>query len=211
MSSRAGRTRPLARVEKARADLLQARRTRAALLQDVHPALEVALLARPEVRDRLVGQIPEDLAQLGDAPDVELALDPFGVGVERGAEPAFGPAQLSQGEVERPLAYLAQARLAGHLPAVEIGAGEQRVVVEHLLEMWDRPGGIDRVAGKAATELVVDAAARHRLQRRQRHLPLARRQQELERAVRGKLGRRSPASIAGVKRLRQRLDAVVDQ
>ena len=39
------------------------------------------------------------------------------------------------------------ALLAGDLPAVQVGAREQRVVVEHLLEVGDEPGGVDRCSG----------------------------------------------------------------
>ena len=40
-----------------------------------------------------------------------------------------------------------------------------RVVVEHLFEMWDRPGALHAVPMEAAPELVVDAAISHRVQR----------------------------------------------
>ena len=56
------------------------------------------------------------------------------------------------------------------LPAVQVRAGEQRVVVEHLLEVRDGPGRVDGVAGEAAADLVVDPAGGHRPQRVERHL-----------------------------------------
>ncbi len=46
------------------------------------------------------------------------------------------------------------------LPAVQVGAGEQRVVVEHLLEVGDEPAVVHRVAREAAAHLVVHAARR---------------------------------------------------
>ena len=51
--------------------------------------------------------------------------------------------------------------MAEGLEAVEVGAGEQRVVVEHLLEVGHQPARVDGIAREAAADLVVDAAARH--------------------------------------------------
>ena len=81
-------------------------------------------------------------------PHVEAPLDALGVGVERRVEAALGPAHLAQRPVERVAADLPQARLAGELQAVQVGAREQRVVVEHLLEVRHRPGRVDAVAAK---------------------------------------------------------------
>jgi hypothetical protein len=59
---------------------------------------------------------------------------------------------------------------------VQVGTREQRVVVEHLLEVRDGPLRIDAVAGEAAADLIEDPAAGHRAQRLQRHAVLAARQ-----------------------------------
>ena len=59
--------------------------------------------------------------------------------------------------------------VARHLPRREVRAREQRVVVEHLLEVRHEPDRVDRVAVEAAAELVVDAAVGHAPQRAQRH------------------------------------------
>ncbi len=58
--------------------------------------------------------------------------------------------------------------LAGELPGVQIGAGQQCVVVEHLLEVRHQPAFVDRVAGEAAAEVVVDPTCGHRIERRDR-------------------------------------------
>ena len=47
-------------------------------------------------------------------------------------------------------------------------AGELGVVVQHLLEVRDRPRRVDGVAVEAAADLVVDAAAVHAVERQQR-------------------------------------------
>ena len=123
-------------------------------------ALEVAAVGGPEPGDRLVGVrlVPERRAQLVHAPDVELALDALRVGVERREEAALGRAHLAQRPVERLLGDAPEQRLAGHLPAVQVRAREQRVVVEHLLEVGDEPVRVDRVAREAAADLVVHPA-----------------------------------------------------
>jgi hypothetical protein len=62
----------------------------------------------------------------------------------------------------------------------QIGAGEQGVVVEHLLEVRHRPGRIDAVPREATADLVVDAAAGHRAQGVQGHILLVPAEQELD-------------------------------
>ena len=49
---------------------------------------------------------------------------------------------------------------------MEVRRGEQRVVVEHLLEVRHEPGLVDGVAVEAAAEEVVHAARGHRVERR---------------------------------------------
>jgi hypothetical protein len=161
-------------------------------------ALEVARLGHPEVLDRLVGEVAEHRAHLGGPPDVELALDALGVGVERGGERALVLAELAQREVERLAAHALEQRLAGDLPAVQVGAGEQRVVVEHLLEVRDEPGAVDRVAGEAAADLVIHAAAGHPPQGVERHLALPAPEQELDRGAGRELRRGPEAAALGV-------------
>ena len=117
-----------------------------------------------EVDHRLGAARRQDLADLRRGPDVEAALLALGVGVEGRVEAALGAAHLAQHPVQRLLADAAVALVAERLPAVQVGAGEQGVVVEHLLEVGDEPVGVDRVAGEAAAELVVDAAGQHRVE-----------------------------------------------
>ena len=57
---------------------------------------------------------------------------------------------------------------------------ERAVVVEHLLEMRNRPLGVDAVAAKAATQLIVDAAFAHPLERDERDVLFALAQAELQ-------------------------------
>ena len=54
--------------------------------------------------------------------------------------------------------------MAEHPPPVQVGAGQEGVVVEHLLEMGDQPVGVNRVAGEPAAQVVVHAAGGHGVQ-----------------------------------------------
>ena len=105
------------------------------------------------------------------------------------------PGGAREREVERLAAHALEQRVAGDLPGVQVGAGEQRVVVEHLLEVRDEPGAVDRVAGEAAADLVVHAAARHPAQGVQRHLALPAAEQELDRRGGRELRRAPEAAV----------------
>ena len=199
LSSTPGQTRCRANVVEGAPPLVPALGLAGAAHRDVAP-LEVAAVGRPEPGDRLVGVgLPgESLAHLLDRPDVELALDPLGVGVERRAEAALGPAHLGERPVERLAGHRPEQRLARDLPAVQVGAREQGVVVEHLLEVGDEPVRVDRVAREAAADLVVHPARRHRAQRVGRHVELATAQQELERRGGRELRRLAEAAVRRV-------------
>ena len=95
------------------------------------------------------------------APDIELPLDSFRVGVLRRVEATVGVVEVAEDVADGLLEDLAVARLLGDLPGVQINAAEHRLVVEHLLEVGDQPEGVNRVPGEAAAEVVVDAARGH--------------------------------------------------
>ena len=48
---------------------------------------------------------------------------------------------------------------------MEVDARQQRLVVQHLLEVGHQPLAVDRVAGEPAADVVVHAARRHRVER----------------------------------------------
>ncbi len=60
------------------------------------------------------------------------------------------------------------------------------------------PGRVDRVARKAAADVIVDSAARHPMQRAERHLALATSQQEVDRRRRRELRGVAEAAVARV-------------
>jgi hypothetical protein len=164
-------------------------------------AFEVARLGDPEALDQRlrVGLEPlrrERLAQLLRGPDVEAPLLALGVGVECRLEPALGAAHLTQRPLESLLADSAPALVAEVLPAVQVGAGQQGVVVEHLLEVRDEPLPVDRVAREAASDLVVDPTGSHPVERDLGDIVRRSREQQLER--RGGRELRGPAKAAGL-------------
>src|SRR3954454_10193431 len=77
--------------------------------------------------------------------------------------------------------------------------------------MRNRPRAIDAVAREAAADLVVDAAAGHRMQRRARHLALAAQQQELEHRCVRELRSAAEAAVARVEGLAQPRDRAVER
>ena len=86
---------------------------------------------------------------------------------------------------------------------MQVGAGEEGVVVEHLLEVGDRPGRVDAVAREPAAQLVIDAAGRHRAQGLQRHVRLGARCGVTGRALAGNAHR--PVCVLGAAQ-QQELD-----
>src|SRR5438270_13099899 len=139
-------------------------------MQDVSP-VEIASLSYVEgLRQPLTLLITERRLQLRRCPDVKLALLAFAVGVEAGIKAARFRQHFPTNKIEGCFNHAPEIAVFGELPAVEVGPRQQRVVVQHLLEMRDEPVLIDAVAMKAATELVVHAAGGHRPQGVYAHL-----------------------------------------
>ena len=118
--------------------------------------------------DDILGIDAADRTDLVDGPDVELALDAFGIGILGGEESAGGMTQLIEDVADRLVECLSVSGLSRELPCMEINTRQQGLVVEHLLEMGDEPATVGRVPGEATTEMVVDAAGRHGVKGEQR-------------------------------------------
>src|SRR6202044_738490 len=97
-------------------------------------------------RDRGVCIRAESISDLGDVPDIETPLYALGVGVEGAVETSLRASHLAQDPLQGVDADVSQARVARCLPTVQICAREQGVVIEHLLKVGHRPGGVDAVA-----------------------------------------------------------------
>ena len=113
---------------------------------------------------------PCNANQLVVGPGEELALDPFGVGILRGEEPAVGMAHLAEQVLARLGGHPPVALAAGDLPRPGVDPRQLGVVVQHLLEVGDEPHRIGRIPVEPPTELVVHAAVRHAVERGLKHL-----------------------------------------
>ncbi len=122
-----------------------------ASLQDRGAALEGPGLGDAEgPRRELAVLRAEDRVQLGGPPDVELPLFALAVGVQRGGQAAGGGAHVVHHPRARLKRHPAAQLGAGGAPQVQVDPGQQRVVVEHLLEVRHHPGGVRRVPGETA-------------------------------------------------------------
>ncbi len=142
-------------------------------------------------------------------PYVERAFHAVAVGIERRGEAAFGRPQLGDHPVAGLLSDPTCERVSGSPPQMRVDPGQQRVVVEHLLEMRDHPIRVHAVAGEPADQLVVDAAAGHGLGRCLGHhqgllarvfaSPLGVPEQKFQHHGRRELGRAAESAPAGVE------------
>src|SRR5205085_724164 len=77
----------------------------------------------------------EPRLELRRRPEIEAAFLALAIGVEAGVEGAFRRGHLSKHERQRVLGDTSKRRVMRQLPGIEIGARQQGVVVEHLLEV----------------------------------------------------------------------------
>ena len=114
----------------------------------------------------------EHLTQLLRRPYIGGALHPGGIGVQRRGEHVT-VAEIVDQECRGFCGHPTSQRVTGPPGPVRVDPQQQCVVVEHLLEVRHHPLRVDGVAGEPAGQLVVDAAAGHRLtsapHRRQRN------------------------------------------
>ena len=182
-------------------------------------AFEVSLrghvILRCEKR-RILG--PEHLFDLGQRPDVEFALLAFRIRIERGRKRPLRCRHLARKPFDRLGRALAEQRVAGARMRERQQLQELRVVVEHLLEVRHQPALVDRIARKAAAQMIVDPALadvlegqQHAAEERRRggpRLVLLRRRalagapEQFEQAALGKLRRAAQSPVLRVDRAR---------
>ncbi len=123
---------------------------------------------------------------------------PVGVSVLGRRDAAALDAHLAQEVVERQLDDPPVALLPVDGVGVEVGAGEQRVVVQHLLEVRHEPAVVDRVAMEAAADHVPHAARGHARRACARPSPRASSESRRRRnsSSRGRRELRGPAEAA---------------
>jgi hypothetical protein len=131
-----------------------------------------------------------------------------GLGVDGAGEGAVGKRHLAGEEADRGARHPGRLGIARPRVLAGVELEQQRVVVEHLLEVRHPPGAVGGVAVEAAGELVEEAAAGHLVEGGGEHLAGARRlvpaapgeiEQEEEVRRRGELGRRREAGPLGVE------------
>ena len=131
---------------------------------------------------------------LGRRPRERQPLDAFRVRVLRRGQLPLRQPQLAQHVLERLLGDAAVALLAGDHPGVEVDGREERVVVEHLLEVRDEPPPVDGVAVEAAADEVVHASRGHAVEGLPHRVELVPAQEELERRCGRELRRAAEAA-----------------
>jgi hypothetical protein len=179
-------------------------------VQDV-ATVEVAGSAHAPVRQderRVFAEEPLELVRL---PDVIASLMPLGVRVEGSVKAPVRRRHLTRDPADRRLGDAPDLLVPRRLPQVRPQPNEERVVVQHLLEVRHEPLGVHAVAGKAAAHLIVQPAAGHLPVRVLHHLqrlrlararPVA--QEEVQRHRRRKLGGAVEAAEPGLVALHQR-------
>jgi hypothetical protein len=132
--------------------------------------LEISLRCDVVVARKEIGILAvKDLLDLLLRPDVEFSLLAFGIGVERGAESPLLRGHFTCEPVDRLVRADAKQRLAGMPMRERQKLKQQRIVVEHLLEMRHQPAFVDGIAREPAAEVIIDAALANALQRQLDH------------------------------------------
>ena len=129
---------------------------------DVHPpvaARDLRVLRRQQIE------------QLLPRPHEILPLHPLRVRIRRGVERPLRRLQTVQQVLAGFRHNPPKQLVARQPPRIQIERDQQRVVVQHLLEMRHQPDPIHRVAVKPARQLVVNPALRHPPQRQRQMLP----------------------------------------
>ena len=163
------------------------------------------------------GVVAENGVDLVPGPNVVLALDALAVGVEGAGEGengciAAGPVgrivhhpHLAQGPVDGFAHADGVERVVGVQPGRGQQLDKQGVVIEHLLEVGHQPPLVGGIPGKAAAQVIVNAALAHgvqghrdRLAQKGRTGPPVSPPQEPEKAGLGKFRRARGAAVQGV-------------
>ena len=178
-------------------------RERARHVEDVRPRGAHVVVGERE--GRLLGR--EGGAHLRRRPGEELSLDAFAVRIRGGVEPAPGRRQVAPDVGERLADDARELVSSRHLVGFQVDECQERIVVEHLLEVRHAPADVGRVAVEATAHVIVDAAPGHRFQRLHHHAErrgIARAavvaEQELELERFGKPGRAPEAAVRRVER-----------
>ena len=94
-------------------------------------------------------------------PDIEFSFFAFAVCVDTGGKGTFCRGHLSGNPGNGFIDAGGIKRVFGFLPHFCQPIDEEGIVVEHLLKMWNKPIGVDGIAGKATAQVIINAAFAH--------------------------------------------------
>ena len=157
-------------------------------------------------------------ADFSFGPDVELALDTFAVGVEAGRECAALGAHFAPDPGDDIGGGSAEDIFSGLRESEGEEVEQLGIVVEHFLEMRDQPSLVNRIAGKAATQMVMDAARPDASERQQHEVvetrfahPVAGAPEQLEQRRVGEFRRSLDAAVDHIHHFGQARRIAVDE
>src|SRR5207237_3851648 len=124
--------------------------------------LEVRRPVEPEVgRSDFPFPRRQQRADFVGRPHIELAFFAFAVSVEARPERAIGRTHLAYEEADDCACNVAERGLARCTAQIGIKREQRTVVVEHFLEVRNRPLSVDAVAAETAAEMIINAACGH--------------------------------------------------
>src|SRR3990167_7701508 len=119
--------------------------------------LEISLLSDAEETTETPGRLRAKYClYLGGGPKKVISLPSFTVGIQGRVESSLPGGHLSFHISEYFSRRLPEKIVLPYLECVYVGYSQQCLVVEHLLEMGDKPLPIDAVAVKPIADLVAD-------------------------------------------------------
>ncbi len=107
---------------------------------------------------------------LGGRPQVVLPFFTLRIRVQGGVVSAVGVLHVSHHPVRGFCGYVSEECLSCCRMRIRVNRKQCCVVVEHLLEMWDRPIPIYGVTEESSSEMVVEPPLRHARKRKRRHV-----------------------------------------
>ena len=129
-------------------------------------SLEVPVGGDPEaLSKRLAFPLSEHRVNLLDGPGVVEALTLRRISVLSRVKAPSPVCHLRQQPVEDPPRHISKSRVGRHLVRLEVGPRDESIVVQHLLEVRNKPDPVRRIPVEPPSEMVVNASRGHRFER----------------------------------------------
>ena len=104
---------------------------------------------------------------------VVFSLHSLTVGILPAVKAALRRLQLTQQITGRAICYIRIRGILCLFACLTVGKHQQRIVIEHLFKVRDKPLAVGGIARKTAADLIEDTAARHGGQRGFHHIPFS--------------------------------------